>query len=704
MKLIRAHLPRQQSVVVFIVLLCLWSAVSGAPVTGQAQGARHTGRLLQLINRTLLQFPEGEKLLTIIIESNEASGKIRNIVSAGGAQLRYQSGRRYEIEVRTDRARELLARLPSETIARLSWPHEAVATTSQGVALTGAGDMHLPGHDGTGVKIGVIDLGFSSLASAIASGDLPNGQTVTDYTGSGPSGTNHGTNVAEIVHDMAPGAQLFLAKINTDVQLELAVGDMIASGVQVINHSVAWFGAAFYDGTGQLCDITDSAETAGILWANAAGNSRNSHYLDTFSDTDNDLRHEFTAGQNYNTISLNSGSAVTLVLNWDAYPSTTTNYDLFLYNGNPDTGGTLVASSKNNQGGKGPSGFPIPYESIDYDPLLTGTHYIVIRKEKSATPHLPLTLFSLGKALGTKTRASSLTQPADCASVLAVGATNLADNPEGFSSEGPTTDGRNKPEISAPDRVQTSLNGNFAGTSSSSPHAAGAAALVLDANPGYTTAQVRNELTATAQDVSTAGFDFRTGYGRISLDVDGDGVNHDSDNCLFVANTTQTDTDGDGEGNACDSDDDGDGLTDTFEDGIGTNPLLADSDGDGLSDYEEVAWDGDAGDYNPYHPVTNLAGTDLNATAADTDGDGLTDGLDPTPLGSPTPNGDLAPIEKPDGAVNAADYLIALRHVLGEQTLTPAEFAPADLYPPGSPDGVLGMSDLVLLLGVVMQQ
>ena len=160
MKLIRAHLPRQQSVVVFIVLLCLWSAVSSAPVTGQAQGARHTDRLLQLINRTLLQFPEGEKLLTIIIESNEASGKIRNIVSAGGARLRYQSGPRYEIEVRTDRARELLARLPAETIARLSWPHEAVATTSQGVASTGAGDMHLSGNDGAGIKIGVIDLGL----------------------------------------------------------------------------------------------------------------------------------------------------------------------------------------------------------------------------------------------------------------------------------------------------------------------------------------------------------------------------------------------------------------------------------------------------------------------------------------------------------------------------------------------------------------
>ena len=678
MKLIIPHLPRRQAVVVCIVLVCLWSAVSGAPATVQAQGARPSDRLLQLIDRTHLQSPEGGKLLTIIIESNEAGGKIRNIVSTEGARLRYQSGPRYEIEVRSNRARELLARLPAEAIARLSWPHEAAATISQGVALTGAGDMHMLGNDGAGIKIGVIDLGFSSLASAIASGDLPIGQTVTDYTGTGTGGTNHGTNVAEIVHDMAPGAQLFLAKIDSDVQLGQAVNAMIASGVQVINHSVAWFGGSFYDGTGQLCDITDSAEMAGVLWVNAAGNSRNNHYLGTFSDTDSDLRHEFTTGQNHNTINLTAGNPITLILNWDAYPTTSINYDLFLYDGNPDAGGALVASSLNNQGGNGPFGFPFPYESIDYVPAVTATHYIVVRKKDSATPHLPLTLFSLGPALGTKTRASSLVQPADCASVLAVGATDLSENPEGFSSEGPTTDGRDKPEISAPDRVLTSLSGNFAGTSASSPHAAGAAALLLDAYPGYSTAQVRNELTATALDVSTAGFDFRTGYGRISLDADGDDVNHDSDNCLFDANTAQTDTDGDGLGDACDSDDDNDGLSDSLEISIGSNPLLADTDGDGLNDGDEV----------------NTHGT--NPLLVDTDSDGVSDGNEISngtdPL-TPDSTGDLAPRGSPDGVLNAADVLILQRLLLGQIIPTSIESMIGDL----NSNGGLDTGDLLLL-------
>ena len=62
--------------------------------------------------------------------------------------------------------------------------------------------------------------------------NLPANLTMTDYTGTGTGGTSHGTNVAEIVHEMAPGASLHLAKIATEVQLSQAVNDMIAAGVE----------------------------------------------------------------------------------------------------------------------------------------------------------------------------------------------------------------------------------------------------------------------------------------------------------------------------------------------------------------------------------------------------------------------------------------------------------------------------------------
>ncbi|MFA7387226.1 MAG: S8 family serine peptidase [Thiohalobacteraceae bacterium] len=228
---------------------------------------------------------------------------------------------RFELQVEAARLSAFAAALPVGSLIRPSFPHEA-DVVSQGVPLTGAGDMHTLEANGAGVRIGIIDLGFASLAAAQSAGELPAALTVSDYTGLGTGGTNHGTQVAQIVHDMAPQAQLHLAKVATDVQLQQAVSDMIMAGVQVINHSVSWYGAAFYDNTGPICNSVDTAAASGIQWVNSAGNDRLRHYLGAFEDGNGNLRHEFTNGQDYNTVSLGANANLRLVLNWDAYPST----------------------------------------------------------------------------------------------------------------------------------------------------------------------------------------------------------------------------------------------------------------------------------------------------------------------------------------------------------------------------------------------
>ncbi|MCH8821103.1 S8 family serine peptidase [Patescibacteria group bacterium] len=91
-----------------------------------------------------------------------------------------------------------------------------------------------------------------------------------------------------------------------------------------------------------------------------------------------------------------------------------------------------------------------------------------------------------------------------------------------FSSRGETIDGRIKPDIAAPGvfiKAASAFSGNdyktFSGTSMASPFAAGVAALILDAHPNHTPAQVKSTIESTASDWGPAGKDVDYGAGRL---------------------------------------------------------------------------------------------------------------------------------------------------------------------------------------------
>ena len=101
---------------------------------------------------------------------------------------------------------------------------------------------------------------------------------------------------------------------------------------------------------------------------------------------------------------------------------------------------------------------------------------------------------------------------------LGVGGFSLA----GFSSRGPTQDGRPKPDVVAPGVSVTSaaagtssLYATGSGTSMASPFVAGTALLMLDANPSLTPAQVKAAMTSTAVDWGSTGADPEYGFGRL---------------------------------------------------------------------------------------------------------------------------------------------------------------------------------------------
>lgn len=240
------------------------------------------------------------------------------------------------------------------------------------------------------------------------------------------------------------------------------------------------------------------------------------------------------------------------------------------------------------------------------------------------------------------------------------------------------------------------------GTSMASPHVAGAAALYLSQNPTATPAAVKLALISSGDpspcsnniDGICGAPQDPDGIQEPLLllacdDTDSDNICDEVDNCPLIPNLLQVDTDLDTAGDACDDDDDNDGLLDSFEATIGSDPLFSDTDGDTISDYDEVAFDGDASSYNPE--------TDLNPTSSDTDGDLLPDDTDPIPLAFNFSDGDLAPLNAPDGNINAADYAIAVRLVLEEIPSLSIQLEHGDVYPVGAPDGVINTSDLILI-------
>ncbi len=104
---------------------------------------------------------------------------------------------------------------------------------------------------------------------------------------------------------------------------------------------------------------------------------------------------------------------------------------------------------------------------------------------------------------------NTLIAPSDGDSVLAIGSVTSSGSRSSFSSMGPTADGRIKPDVMARGSQtlcasvwDTTSYSRVSGTSLSCPLVAGAAALVLQANPSYTNMDIIEALRSTASQAS----------------------------------------------------------------------------------------------------------------------------------------------------------------------------------------------------------
>ncbi len=116
--------------------------------------------------------------------------------------------------------------------------------------------------------------------------------------------------------------------------------------------------------------------------------------------------------------------------------------------------------------------------------------------------------------------------PADALQAISCGAANADESIAGFSSDGPSADGRVKPEVLARGVAVATVNSTNAsgfaalsGTSLSTPLIAGATTLILQARPEFTVTSMRTALFTTASDMLANGTHdplFIRGFGMIS--------------------------------------------------------------------------------------------------------------------------------------------------------------------------------------------
>lgn len=410
------------------------------------------------------------------------------------------------------------------------------ATVGQASTVMNAEAWQAVGINGSGVRVGIIDFFDMSRWNEAEHGTRPtvaNGRRFCrDTTGLAPSlcsgldfslasADPHGVAVAEIVKDVAPGAELFIATAGSLNDMYAAIDWFAANGVRIITRSIgaAYDGAG--DGTGPLAAVVDYAANRSIVWFNSAGNDAAGGYA-RWNTGPVSVGQYVPFAPGVDSITLNIGGQLWLDglrwNDWDVPSGQRNDYVIEVY-----SAGVLQ--------------FTIARPTLVDDQPLIGADFfdnqpplqtVDIKIKKTRAGARASNTMELGLANGSIPAsyadvAYSAAKPVvDSGNpmLIAVGAVEGSSNwntPAYYSSQGPTNDERKKPDVAAPSCVLSTIYaGCFRGTSAASPAAAGAAALLLQSGvaPGLPLA---NAVRAATRDVGTAGTDNQTGAGVMRL-------------------------------------------------------------------------------------------------------------------------------------------------------------------------------------------
>ena len=365
-------------------------------------------------------------------------------------------------------------------------------TATEAIDAMGVEPWHAAGVDGTGVKVAIFDIQWFGLEQHPTLAGLDTHDCFGHRSCALPIDTvhpqfafetgSHGLACAEVVSAIAPGAELHLVRVNGLTALENATAWAVREDIDVVSMSMSFFSESFYDGTGAINNAVDTLVEAGILMVSSAGNYARQHRAERFVDPDLDGRHDFENLGPYLPVYLPKGTT-RVSLTWDDYRSCgSTDLDGYIY----DEAGFLIGRSTHRQSREDDNCFPL--ESINAVAESEGWAYLVVHKA-GGIGDVRFKVMTRSGQIHEPTPAGSITDPGSHPHVFTVGAVD-ADGyrfnaAEGFSSQGPTPSGADKPDIAGPDGLSTSAYGpaGFYGTSAATPSVAAAIALILSEDP-----------------------------------------------------------------------------------------------------------------------------------------------------------------------------------------------------------------------------
>lgn len=415
---------------------------------------------------------------------------------------------------------------------------------------------------GAGIKVGVLSDGYNTIpgnpaATDVANGDLPgvgnpDNSTPVDVLLDYPYGrtTDEGRAMLQIIHDIAPKASLaFRTGFISEGDFAQGISALQQAGCNVIADDVTYITSPFFK-DGLAAQAVNKVKALGVSYFSAAGNFGAKSYQAVFNPAPAPAgmvgqAHNFGGGDILQNDSLKAG-VYTIVLQWEdsiyslGQGGAKNDFDIYLAD---DNGNILFGMNRNNLGGD-------PIEVLSFLVKANTRANIMIVRAAGTTPNVRLKYIVYRGDLTFNeyaTGTSTIVGQANASGAMAVAAARYTQTPaygvnpakvESFSSTGGTPVYgvvRNKPDFTAPDGVNTTVNfgsldlegdgiPNFFGTSAAAPHAAGVAALILQAkklfyNKMLEPDSVRIVLSNTASDMSTPGFDNSTGSGLIQADA-----------------------------------------------------------------------------------------------------------------------------------------------------------------------------------------